>query len=134
MTKPTRRSALKGLAGVAGAGALVGSGMTDWAKAWAQASPFKPEAGATLNVMRWRRFVVAEDEAFNKIVAAFTAATGVRVTVTSESFDDMQPKASVAANTGTGPDIFWSLYSTPHLFPNRCVDVTDVADYLGKKY
>jgi multiple sugar transport system substrate-binding protein len=22
----------------------------------------------------------------------------------------------------------------PHLFPNKCVDVTDVADYLGKKY
>ncbi len=29
----------------------------------------------------------------------------------------MQPKASVAANTGTGPDMFWSLYSTPHLSP-----------------
>ena len=46
----------------------------------------------------------------------------------------MQPKASVAANTGTGPDLFWGLYSLPHLFPQKCVDVTDVADYLGKKY
>src|ERR1022692_2501394 len=26
------------------------------------------------------------------------------------------------------------LYSLPHLFPQKCVDVTDVADYLGKKY
>ncbi|NJS14871.1 MAG: extracellular solute-binding protein [Sphingopyxis sp.] len=134
MTNLTRRSALKGGAGLMGAGALAGSGFGDFAKAWAQTAPWKPEAGATLNLMRWRRFVVAEDEAFNKIVAAFTAATGVRVAVTSESFDDMQPKASVAANTGTGPDIFWSLYSTPHLFPQRCLDVTDVADYLGKKY
>ena len=46
----------------------------------------------------------------------------------------MQPKASVAANTGTGPDLFWGLYSLPHLFPQKCMDVTDVADYLGKKY
>ncbi len=134
MTKLTRRSALKGSAGLLGAGALAGSGLTDFAKAWAQGTQWKPEAGASLNIMRWRRFVVAEDEAFNKIVAAFQAATGVKVTLTSESFDDMQPKASVAANTGTGPDIFWSLYSTPQLFPQRCLDVSDVADYLGKKY
>ncbi len=28
----------------------------------------------------------------------------------------------------------WGLYSLPHLFPDKCLDVTDVADYLGKKY
>ena len=46
----------------------------------------------------------------------------------------MQPKASVAANTGAGPDLFWGLYSLPHLFPQKCLDVSDVAEYLGKKY
>jgi len=131
MTNFNPRSLIKGGAAL---GALTASGLGEWAKAWAQAAPWKPEPGASLNVMRWRRFVVAEDEAFNKLVAAFTQATGVRVSMTSESFDDMQPKASVAANTGTGPDVFWGLYSTPHLFPQRCVDVSDVADYLGKKY
>jgi multiple sugar transport system substrate-binding protein len=40
----------------------------------------------------------------------------------------------VAANTNAGPDLFWGLYSLPHLFPQKCVDVTDVADYFGKKY
>jgi multiple sugar transport system substrate-binding protein len=30
--------------------------------------------------------------------------------------------------------MFWGLYSLPHLFPSKCVDVTDVAGYLGKKY
>ena len=30
--------------------------------------------------------------------------------------------------------MFWGLYSLPHLFPQKCIDVTDVADYLGKKY
>jgi multiple sugar transport system substrate-binding protein len=56
------------------------------------------------------------------------------MTVINESLDDVQPKASVAANTNQGPDLFWGLYSLPHLFPDKCVDVSDVADYLGKKY
>ena len=30
--------------------------------------------------------------------------------------------------------MFWGLYSLPHLFPQKCLDVTDVASYLGKKY
>ena len=131
MTTFNRRTLMKG---AAAAGVLTGSGLTDWAKAWAQASPFKPEAGATLNLLRWRRFVEAEDAQFNKMVAAFTQATGCKVNVSSESFDDVQPKASVTANTGTGPDLIWSLYSVPHLFPQKCLEVTDVADYLGKKY
>jgi multiple sugar transport system substrate-binding protein len=65
---------------------------------------------------------------------AFTKATGVKVTISRESYEDVQPKASVAANTGAGQDMFWGLYSLPHLFPQKCLDVTDVADYLGKKY
>ncbi|MBX9989379.1 ABC transporter substrate-binding protein [Phreatobacter oligotrophus] len=131
MTVFNRRTLMKG---AAAAGVLSGSGLTEWAKAWAQAAPFRPEQGATLNLLRWRRFVEAEDAQFNRMVAAFTQATGVRVNVSSESFDDVQPKASVAANTGTGPDLIWSLYSVPHLFPQKCIDVSDVADYLGKKY
>jgi multiple sugar transport system substrate-binding protein len=58
----------------------------------------------------------------------------VPVNVVNEGLDDVQPKASVAANTNQGPDIFWGLYSLPHLFPNKCMDVTDVATHLGKKY
>jgi multiple sugar transport system substrate-binding protein len=84
--------------------------------------------------LRWKRFVQAEEDAFLALVDAFSKATGVKVTVISESLDDVQPKASVAANTGSGPDIFWGLYSLPHLFPQKCLDVTDVANYLGGKY
>ena len=58
----------------------------------------------------------------------------MKVNISRESYEDVQPKASVAANTGAGPDLFWGLYSLPHLFPQKCLDVTDVADYLGKKY
>ena len=74
--------------------------MLDFAKAWAQAAPWKAEKGAKLTVMRWKRFVPAEDDAFNAMVAAFKTATGTEMNVFSESFEDVQPKASVAANTG----------------------------------
>ena len=94
-----------------------------WAQAWAQASPFKPEAGAAIQLLRWKRFVQAEEDAFMALVANFTKATGVEVKVINESLDDVQPKASVAANTNQGPDMFWGLYSLPHLFPAKCVDV-----------
>jgi multiple sugar transport system substrate-binding protein len=115
-------------------GVMASTGFGEWARAWAQTAPWKPEAGAALQLLRWKRFIQVEEDAFMKLVAAFTAATGVKVNVINESLDDVQPKASVAANTNQGPDLFWGLYSLPHLFPNKCLNVTDVAEYLGKKY
>ena len=70
-SKFSRRSVLKGSA-AAGAGILGGTDLLQFAKAWAQEAPWKPEAGAKLNVLRWKRFVVAEDEAFMQMVAAFS--------------------------------------------------------------
>lgn len=134
MTLFTRRALVQGGTAMATAGALTGPALLEWAKAWAQTAPWKPEKAAQLSILRWKRFIQAEEEAFMELVANFTKATGVKVTVSNESLDDVQPKASVAANTGQGPDMFWGLYSLPHLFPQKCVDVSDVADYLGKKY
>ncbi len=130
----TRRTLVKGGTVIAAVGSLTGSALLDWAKAWAQASPFKPEAGAELSMLRWKYFVQSEDDAFVKIIEAFTKATGVKVTIARESYEDVQPKASVAANIGAGQDMFWGLYSLPFLFPQKVLDVSDVADYLGKKY
>lgn len=132
---PNRRSLLKGGASVlAGAATLSADQLMGFAKAWAQTAQWKPEAGAKINLLRWKRFVEAEDQAFMNMIQAFTKATGVEVNVSNESYDDLQPKASVAANTGQGLDMVWGLYSLPHLFPEKCVDVTDVANYLGGKY
>jgi multiple sugar transport system substrate-binding protein len=102
------------------------------ARAWAQQSTFKPEAGAQLTFLRFRRFVPAEGEAFEAILAAFTQATGVKVSIQAESIDDVQPKAAIAANTGTGPDLILGTYALPHLFPEKCLDVSEVAGSVGK--
>src|SRR5437667_3845383 len=100
----TRRSLLQGGTALVAAGALTGPALLDFAKAWAQTAPWKAEPGAKLTLMRWKRFVPSEDDAFNVIVAAFKTATGTEINLFSEAYEYVQPKASVAANTGSGLD------------------------------
>ena len=40
----------------------------------------------------------------------------------------------MAANTGAGPDIILSTNDDANLYPDKLLDVTDLAEYLGKKY
>ncbi|MEM8741635.1 MAG: ABC transporter substrate-binding protein [Pseudomonadota bacterium] len=129
----TRRRFL-GTSAMAGA-MIAGGDLLGRSRAWAATEmKWTPEDGASLQLLRWKRFVQSEEDAFLKLVAAFTDATGVQVEVLNESLDDVQPKASVAANVGSGPDMFWGLYSLPHLFPEKCMDVSDVCDHIGSKY
>jgi multiple sugar transport system substrate-binding protein len=130
----TRRTLLQGATALTAAGTLTGPALFEFAKAWAQTAPWKAEKGAKLTLMRWKRFVPAEDDAFNVMVEAFKTATGTEMNVFSESFDDVQPKASVAASTGSGLDMAWGLHTLPQLFPTKVLKMNDVADYLGKKY
>src|SRR6201994_1639468 len=134
MQEFTRRALLQGGTALTAAGALTGPALFDFARAWAADSPWKAESGAKLTAMRWKRFVPAEDDAFNAMVAAFKSAPGIEMNVFSESFEDVQPKASVAANTGSGLDMAWGLHTLPQLFPTKVLKMNDVADYLGKKY
>src|SRR4026207_157475 len=124
----TRRPLLQGGTALAAAGALTGPALLDFAKAWAQAAPWKAEKGAKLTVIRGKRSVPAEDDAFNAMVAAFKTATGVEMNVFSESFEDVQPKASVAANTGSGLDVVWGLHTLPPLFPTQAMPLHDADD------
>lgn len=134
MLRVNRRRLLQGGTAL-GAGALVGgTSLFDWARAWAEEMPFQPEEGAKLRALRWNRFVESEDIQFDKNIAAFTEATGVEVRLDKEFLDDIQPKSAVAANVGAGPDIVWGPLAIAHLFPEKLVDMTDVAEYLGNKY
>ena len=64
----------------------------------------------------------------------FTEETGVPVVLESENWEDLRPKAAVAANVGSGPDIIIGTNDDPHQYPTKLLDVSDVAEYLGKKY
>jgi multiple sugar transport system substrate-binding protein len=103
-------------------------------QAQAQAWTNVPEKGAKLRVMRWKRFVEGDERVWMENTKKFSEKFGVEVRVDSESFEDIRPKAAVAANVGSGPDIILGWYDDAHLYPDKLLPLTDVADYLGKKY
>ena len=73
-------------------------------------------------------------DAYTINVKKFTDKTGIEVRVDNEGWEDVRPKAAVAANTGAGPDIILSTNDDANLYPDKLLDVTDLAEYLGKKY
>ncbi|MEJ6022575.1 ABC transporter substrate-binding protein [Ramlibacter sp. PS4R-6] len=133
MSDFNRRKFLEGSASVAAAASL-GAGAVFAPAVHAQTIKLTPEKGAKLRVLRWSRFVQGDIDQYMKNVAAFTAKTGIEVRVDNEGWEDVRPKAAVAANTGAGPDIILSTNDDANLYPEKLLDVTDLAEYLGKKY
>jgi multiple sugar transport system substrate-binding protein len=85
-------------------------------------------------VLRWKRFVQGDEDAYLANVKKFSDKYGIEVRVDHEGWEDVRPKAAVAANTGAGPDIILSTNDDANLYPDKLVDMTDVANYLGGKY
>src|ERR1700752_1996168 len=133
MSEFNRRKFLEGSAGVAAAASIGAGGALFATSASAQTMSFKPEKGAKLRVLRWSRFVQGDIDAYMANVKKFQDATGVEVRVDNEGWEDVRPKAAVAANTGAGPDIILSTNDDANLYPDKLVDMTDVATYLGGK-
>ena len=134
MTEFNRRKFLEGSAGVAAATTVGGSAAVFSPLAAAQTIAFKPEKGAKLRVLRWSRFVQGDIDAYMINVKRFTEKSGIEVRVDNEGWEDVRPKAAVAANTGAGPDVILGTNDDANLYPDKLLDVTDLAEYLGKKY
>ena len=131
MSMMKRRDFLKTTVGIAaGAAAPVALMQEAQAQQWTG----QPEKGAKLRVLRWSRFVQGDIDQYMKNVAAFSAKYGVEVRVDNEGWEDVRPKAAVSANTGAGPDIILSTNDDANLYPDKLLDVTDLGEYLGKKY
>src|SRR5215471_8154386 len=126
----SRRDFLKTTAAAAAAGTLGAA----WPRDAHAEGRWTPEKGAKLRVLRWKRFVQGDEDLWQANTAKFTKATGVEVRVDAESWEDVRPKAAVAANVGSGPDIIVSTFEDAHQYPEKLVDVTDVCNYLGGKY
>jgi multiple sugar transport system substrate-binding protein len=134
MTLTTRRDTLKLGAATAG-GLLTGSSaFAQVAVKDVKAPEFKIEKGASLQVLRPSKFVAGDEQLFNENTKKFTAQTGVAVTIDYESWEDLRPKTAVAANVGSGPDLVYGWLDDAFQFPDKLLDVTDIADYLGEKY
>lgn len=129
----SRRNVLLGGAGLA-AGSAIGP-FAGSLPAFAQAAPkYEPEKGASLRMLRWSPFVKGEEDAWLANTKKFTEATGVEVRIDKESWEDIRPKAAVAANVGSGPDIVWVWFDDAHQYPDKLLDVSELANYLGGKY
>ena len=134
MSDSKRREFLKATAGVAVGSALGGGSALFAGEAAAQQYRVVPEKGAKLRVLRWKRFVQGDEDVWAANTRKFTAMTGIDVRVDAEGWEDVRPKAAVAANVGSGPDIVISTMEDAHQYPDKLVDVSDVANYLGNKY
>ena len=128
-----RRDLLAGSAGLIAGASSFGS-LTSSVFAQAAEPTFKPEAGASLRVLRWAPFVKGDEEAWLANTKKFTEKTGVEVKVDKESWEDIRPKAAVSANVGSGPDIMLVWFDDPQQYPEKLLDVTPLANYLGNKY
>jgi multiple sugar transport system substrate-binding protein len=132
----TRREFMKASgAGIAGAVLLASplGGMA--AKAFAATPPdLKVEKGAELSVLRWSVFVEADKDLWEANSRKWEKATGCKVKNEYLSWEDVRPKAAMSAAVGAGPDLVLGWHDDPFLYPDKLVDVTDVAEYLGAQY
>jgi multiple sugar transport system substrate-binding protein len=120
-----RRTFVKGAAaGVAAATGIEGVLAARRAPAYAQ--------GAKLHITRWNDFVPAGDELLVKQMVEAGKALGAQITLERINANDLQPRITAAVSSGSGPDIFHMLHNWAHLYEKSLVDVTDVAEAIGK--
>jgi multiple sugar transport system substrate-binding protein len=92
------------------------------------------EKGETLNVLRWSVFVGGDKDLWEANCRKWEQVTGCKVVNEYVSWEDVRPKAAMSAAVGAGPDLVSGWHDDPHLYPDKLVDVSDVAEYLGAKY
>ena len=99
------------------------------------AAPKLPiESGAKLRVLRPAKYIDPDEAIFNASTKRFTEQTGVEVRVDYVAWPDMPVQTAVVANTGQGPDIVIGFGADPHVYADKVIEVSDIAEYLGKKY
>lgn len=126
-----RRRFLELSAGVGGA--AIAAGLPTLASA-AESSPFKPEKGAKLELLRWTGFVKNDDVIWAANTKKWSEATGVPVQIQSLSWPDVTPKAALAAQVGSGPDIIMGWNDDPFVYPDKLVDMSDLVDHMSKAH
>ena len=112
-----RRSFLK-LTGIAGILA------THRAPAFAQ--------GTKLHIVRWVDFIPEADVELKRQAPEASKALGAEVQLEFINANDLQPRITAAIQSGSGADIIQMLWNWPQLYANGLLDVSDVAEPIGK--
>lgn len=129
----TRRSFIKTSGAAAAGAAVLGTGA---GRSMAAVAPPKlnVEKGITLKVLRWSPFVGGDKKLWEENTKKWEKATGNKVIIEYLSWEDVRPKAAMEASVGAGHDLVLGWHDDPFLYPDKLLDVTDIAEYLGAKY
>jgi len=92
------------------------------------------EKGASLKLIRPARFVEPDEVIFRANSEKFAKQFGVEVKVDLVGWEDITQQTAVSANTGAGPDIIIGWAESPHIYADKVLELSDIAEYLGKKY
>lgn len=131
----TRRDSLRLGAGIAASAALAGAANAQQVPRADVAAPkLDIEKGASLRLIRPARFVEPDEVIFRANAAKFQAATGVEMKVDFVGWEDIRQQTAVSSNTGAGPDVVLGWAEDPHVYADKVVDLSDIAEYLGKRY
>lgn len=96
--------------------------------------PLALEPNPVLNVLRWSVFVEGDKTLWEENCRKWEKVTGGTINNEYLSWEDVRPKAAMSAAVGAGPDLVSGWHDDPHLYPDKLLDVTDIASYLGEKY
>src|SRR4051794_28107097 len=126
---PGRRGAM-----ALGAGLLLARPARAITAANVPAPDFPLERGARLRVLRPAKYIDPDEAIFNANTRRFTQATGIEVRVDYVNWPDMPVQIAASLNVGQGADVIIGFGADPHLFADKLIEVTDLAEYLGAKY
>src|SRR5215510_12990876 len=95
---------------------------------WAAAQP------KSMGVVHESSFIKPFDEFFVKTLSPeYEKLTGIKVTYEPVSVGSMLTRLTTIIETKSGPEIVGTGLNWPHLFDQGLLDVTDVAQEIGKK-
>ena len=88
--------------------------------------------GTRLHIVRWNDFIAEADVVLRRQAAEASKVLGAEIVFEFINVGDLQPRITAAVQSGSGADITLLLWNWAHLYANALVDVSDVAEPIGK--
>jgi multiple sugar transport system substrate-binding protein len=89
--------------------------------------------GTRLHYLQWSHFIPAADVVFEEQAKEFGKQAGVDIAIERINQNDLQARITAAIQSGAGADIVTVPNNYPQLYENALVDVSDVAEEVGRK-
>jgi multiple sugar transport system substrate-binding protein len=88
----------------------------------------------SLTLLHESSFIKTYDEYFQQTLApAYEKETGIKVNYELTSVGSLPTRITTISETGSGADVTAIFFLLPFLFDEKLLDVSDIADEIGKK-